>query len=75
MVSLVRKLKNLMTNDNGEPLKYKENQEIEHIGMFECFLNDKNYSGSSVIVTLFCFLEKINYMTKKYCLEDFAFSF
>jgi hypothetical protein len=32
--------------------------------MFECFLKDKKYSGDSVIVTLFCFLEKINLMTK-----------
>jgi hypothetical protein len=68
MVSLVRKLKNLMTNENGDPLKYKENQEIEHIGMFECFLKDKKYSGSSVIVTLFCFLEKINLMIINYCI-------
>ena len=44
--------------------------------MFECFLNDKNYSGSSVIVTLFCFLEKINLMIINYCIqENFAFSY
>jgi len=66
MVSLVRKLKKLMTNENGEPLKYKENQKIKHIGMFEWFLKDKKYSGDSVIVTLFCFLEKINLMTMNY---------